>query len=319
MTSKSLPTETHPYVRLDAQADETLTSVSTEILRDLYKEHGALLLRGFTGGLEEFRRLAVELCPVAVQNDSRNRAPLAQDVQSASLGTLAFPLHPELSREPWRPDTCFFYCVSPPVAGGETTICDGVAIVQNLPAGLREELASRRLKYMQAARPEELQFWLGTSDPDDATIANPPPHCPYHFDRIGSQVVRIFTRAMLHRPMFTDELAFGNFLLFARFLRGRSFPLLDDGRPVPDEWLYMVKEVSERLTVPINWRRGDLLILDNSRFMHGRTALREGDGRLIATYFGYLAFAEPDEEEPPNAIWRRPGFHPPPLNLNAGD
>lgn len=320
MTRSSLPDATRPYLRLDAEADETLASIGREWLRDLYKEHGALLLRGFSGGLEEFRQLAVDLCPVAVQNESRNRATLgpAQDVQSASLGTLAFPLHPELSREPWRPDTCFFYCVNPPVTGGATTICDGVAIVRELPPDLREKMAGLRLKYEQLARPEELQFWLGVPDPDDAALGDPPRHCPYRFERVQGLVARGFTRPLLHRPMFSDELAFGNFLLFARFLRGRTFPLLDDGTPVPDEWLHVVKEVSDRLAAAIEWVRGDLLILDNSRFMHGRTAITEGDGRLIATYFGYAGFAVPDEEEPPNAIWRRAGFHPPKL-AKAGD
>jgi alpha-ketoglutarate-dependent taurine dioxygenase len=316
LTRESHPTATRPYVRFDAEAGETLASVSRERVRELYKEHGALLLRGFAGGLEEFRQLAVDLCPVAVQNESRNRAKLgpSQDVQSASLGTRAFPLHPELSREPWKPDAAFFYCVNPPVTGGHTTICDGVAIVRGLDPDLRDKMASRRLAYMHPARPNELQFWLGTADPDDAALAKPPPHCPYRFERIGNHVARIFTRPFLHRPMFTDELAFGNFLLFARFLRGQKFPLLDDRTPAPDEWLEVLKQISDRLTVPIEWQTQDLLILDNSRFMHGRTAITEGDGRLIATYFGYVDFAVPDGEEPPNPIWRRPGFYPPALD-----
>ena len=284
-------------------------------MREFYKEHGALLLRGFSGDLEDFRQFAVDLCPVAVNNESRNRLTLsaAKDVQSANLGTQPFPLHPELSREPWKPDAALFYCINPPAEGGSTTICDGVAIVRDLPSDLRKEMAKRRVKYGQVARPEELRFWLGVSDPDDAALAKPPAECPYRFERIGSKVVRTFTRPLLHRPMFTDELAFGNFLLFSRFLRGRSFPLLDDETVVPDEWLQAVKEVGDRLTVAIEWQRGDLLLLDNSRFMHGRTAVVEGDGRLIATYFGYVDFAVPDEEELSNAIWRRPGFYPPRL------
>ena len=51
--------------------------------------------------------------------------------------------------------------------------------------------------------------------------------------------------------------------------------------------------------------------------MHGRTAIVEGDGRLIATYFGYLDDAPRNPEEPTDPIWRRPGFIPPPTGLSA--
>jgi hypothetical protein len=118
--------------------------------------------------------------------------------------------------------------------------------------------------------------------------------------------------------MFSDELAFGNFLLFARYLRGvRTYPLLDDGTPVPDDWVEAVRQVSDRLAVPVDWRKGDLLILDNTRFMHGRTAVTDPDNRLIATYFGYLADAPPNAEDPADPVWRRPGFLPPATSLSG--
>jgi hypothetical protein len=52
-------------------------------------------------------------------------------------------------------------------------------------------------------------------------------------------------------------------------------------------------------------------MLDNTRFMHGRTAILDARERLIATFFGYLSFAIPDPEEPPNAPWRQSNFRPP--------
>lgn len=247
-------------------------------------------------------------------NESGNRALLGEGdaVQSVNLGTRPFPLHPELSREPWKPDCAFFYCLTPPRHGGATTICDGVAIAGGLPAAIRDAMSGRRLKYVQLATPAVLNFWLGTSEPSASDLANPPASCPYSFERIGGQVVRIFTRPLLHKPMFTDQRAFGNFLLFARYLRGvRNFPLLDDGSIVPDEWVEAVKQVSDRLTVAMDWRAGDLLMLDNSRFMHGRTEVEANDTRLIATYFGYLPFAPVSPEEPQGPVWRKPGFRPP--------
>ena len=51
--------------------------------------------------------------------------------------------------------------------------------------------------------------------------------------------------------------------------------------------------------------------MDNTRFMHGRTAIYEPHKRQIATYFGYLRFAIPDPEEPTDPVWRREDFVPP--------
>lgn len=314
MIEISLPEHSRPHVVLEARDGEQLRSIDQTEVEALFKQHGALLFRGFASDLDQFQQFAQSFCPVAVFNESRNRARLGerQDVQSVNLGTRPFPLHPELSREPWKPDCAFFYCITPPRHGGATTICDGVAIVKNLPDDVRTAMEQRRLKYVLPATPALLEYWLGTPSPTDAELASPPPHCPYTFERLGGTILKIFTRPLLHRPMFGDELAFGNFLLFARYLRGiRDFPLLDDGSIVPGEWVETVKQISDRLTAAMDWRQGDLLMIDNSRFMHGRTEVAPNDARLIATYFGYLRFAPPSAEEPHDPPWRKPGFAPP--------
>jgi hypothetical protein len=131
--------------------------------------------------------------------------------------------------------------------------------------------------------------------------------------RLGDgRVARVFSRPALHKPMFAEQLAFGNFLLFARFNNGRTdFPLLDDFQPVPEEWLQAIKETGDSLSVAVQWQKGDMVMLDNTRFMHGRTAIHDPNERIIATFFGYLDFAIPDPEEPADAIWRRENFVPP--------
>lgn len=317
MSQISLPDADRPYARVDAGPDEQLSSIDRDEALDLYRIHGALLFRGFPVDLDAFLRLARDLCPLSVFNDSGNRARLGdnQEVQSVNLGNKAFPLHPELSREPWKPDACFFYCLIPPSRGGATTICDGVAIVEALAPDLRQAMTERRIKYLMPTNPELLEYWLGTAQPSSVLLSDPPEDCPFAFERIEGRIARSFTRPLLHRPMFTDRLAFGNFLLFARYLRGiRNHPLLNDGSLVPDDWVEAVKQVSDALTVPIKWQAGDLLILDNSRFMHGRTEVVPNDQRLIATYFGYLASAPVNPEEPTDPLWRKPGFVPPPGN-----
>ena len=55
----------------------------------------------------------------------------------------------------------------------------------------------------------------------------------------------------------------------------------------------------------------DVLVLDNTRFLHGRRAIADAAQRTIATFFGYVRFAVPDTEELPQAPWRQGDFRPP--------
>jgi len=308
------PATCRPYVTLQSTVETSPMDVEEAEIMRLFKEHGALLLRGFGVEIESLSAFTDQFCSGSVFNESPDRLLLDADhnIQSVNSGTSAFPLHPELSREPWKPDVCFFACLIPPRALGATTICDGVELVRQLPDAVRKGFEGRRLRYVQAASPEIFQFWLGTTAPTDAERATPPPHCPYDFDRYGDHDVRIFSRPALHRPMFTESLAFGNFLLFSfYFNRMRGFPSFDDGQFVPDEWLEIVKSTGESLTAAIEWQEGDLLMLDNSRFMHGRTAVIENDNRMIASYFGYLKDAPVNPEEPVDPPWRSSTFCPP--------
>jgi alpha-ketoglutarate-dependent taurine dioxygenase len=308
------PVPERPLALLTADDARDPLALDPALVVALYKAHGALLLRGFDLDLDRFRHFTAQFCSGSVFNESPDRRVLDADhgIQSVNGGTRAFPLHPELSREPWKPDVCFFACLVPPRTLGATTICDGIELVRRLPAEVRDGLAGRRLVYNQLATPETLRYWLGTATPDDSALAAPPPACPYAFWRAGEHVVRSFSRPALHRPMFADGPAFGNFLLFARFFNEQpGFPVLDDGRHVPEHWLHAIRTTGERLSLGVAWRQGDLLMLDNTRFMHGRTAVTDPDTRLIASYFGYLDFARPDPEEPAGAPWRTTAFRPP--------
>jgi alpha-ketoglutarate-dependent taurine dioxygenase len=294
--------------------DSSLDAVDAAAVRDRLEREGVLLLRGASPDVPAFRRLAERLCSTSVFNESPNRESVEADsnVQTVDLGADAFPLHPELSREPWRPDVAMFHCIVPPAGGGETTVCDGIGIVERLPADLVAEMAARRLLYIRRATPAELRFWLGTEFPSNQQLAEPPARCPYEFRAVRGMILRVFSRPLLHRPLFDQRLAFGNFLLFARDYLGRpNLPCLEDGSRVPDSWLDAVRAAAEPITIPIDWQAGDVALIDNSRVMHGRRAIPDPAHRRIASYFGYLRDAPVNSDEPADPVWRREEFRPP--------
>ena len=304
-----------PQVVIEAAGERAITDLDPSAIIDLYKTYGAILFRGFDVDVSHFGHFVRQFCTTSVVNESAGRRAIDAEanIHSVDGGIGEFALHPELSREPWKPDVAFFGCLGAPTYGGRTTICDGVALAREMSEPVRRGLAERRLLYLKPTWPSLLDYWLGTATPTDDQLATPPAGCPYQFRRYpDGEIVRFFSRPALHRPMFIDAPAFGNFLLFARFNHGRpDHPVLDDGSLVPEAWLQDIKATGDRLSVAIDWRRGDLLMLDNTRFMHGRTAIVDPGERLIQTYFGYLGFAIPDPEEPVDAIWRRKNFVPP--------
>ena len=72
-----------------------------------------------------------------------------------------------------------------------------------------------------------------------------------------------------------------------------------------------MREAAAAITYPVEWQAGDLVVLDNSRFMHGRRSVDDPLKRRIASYFGYVDFAPPRPDEPADPIWRREQFRPP--------
>ncbi len=312
----SLPEPRRPYALVEPESESGILALDQTTVIELFKSHGAILLRGFGTGLDEFGKFARSFCKTGVINESPGRAILnpANRIRSVDGGSGAFALHPELAREPWKPDAAFFGCLSAPRrGGGNTTICDGIALVRALPDETRRGLEGRRLVYGMGTWPELLKFWLGTAVPGDELLATPPPGCPYRFTRLPrGNILRYFSRPALHRPMFAPGPAFGNFLLFARFNNRRhDYPLLDDLSPVPEAWLQAIRAAGDDTLAEIEWQSGDVLMLDNTRFMHGRTAIVDPGERLIATFFGYLHFAPTVPEEPIDPIWGCQDFEPP--------
>lgn len=298
----------HVLVRADKN-DPSLLELDADLVRRLYKAHGAVLFRGFDLNIQIFGKITQRFCTHSAFNESPGRTMIDRknNVQSVDNGEDAFPLHPEMSRLPWKPDACWFGCLVAPTVGCETTVCDGVELVRKLPASVRKAFEKRRLRYRIEAQKSFLQFWYASDDPGDEALANPPADCPFTFEREDGVIYCIFTAPALHEPMFTKERAWGNFLFFSRYLHDLPYyPCFEDGSKVPDELVSAVKKVADRLEIPLKWQAKDLLLLDNTRFMHGRRAILPDVPRLILTYFGYINFAEPGAEEPANAIWRDP-------------
>jgi alpha-ketoglutarate-dependent taurine dioxygenase len=67
-----------------------------------------------------------------------------------------------------------------------------------------------------------------------------------------------------------------------------SIVRFEDGLKIPDDVIFELKDVTDKLTLPIAWQKGDILMIDNTRLLHGRKSFSDNQ-REIYVRMGHLA------------------------------
>jgi len=134
---------------LTGSSSKKLGDLSLSGIRSQFRRHGALLFRGFSPGIDEFRSFTEQFCQyfIAYPGSKRDSVGNETNIQTVDVEKKAIRLHSEMSYSPVRPDLAWFFCVVPPRQGGATTLCDGIAMAEALPGALREWLQNKRLRY----------------------------------------------------------------------------------------------------------------------------------------------------------------------------
>jgi len=292
--SIELPDDQLPMVQVFANAKKKeLSNIDSRQVVDLFKVHGAILFRDFDFDLSAFAKFTDQFCDSYIRNESPGRESLDDDgrIQTVNLGERHFPLHPELSREPWQPDIAWFNCEQAATMQGETTVCDGIAAAKAFSPSLFAHLKESTLAHTIPATLEWCTNYLGNPDLriDEVERYSTP---AMQFKLKNGEITRTYLRPMLHKPMFSDQWAYGNFLVFARKqLRVSYFPTYANGEEIPDGIVDEIEQVTNGLASDIKWQKGDLVMLDNTRFMHGRNPIGDPQNRRIYTQFGYASFS----------------------------
>jgi alpha-ketoglutarate-dependent taurine dioxygenase len=69
-------------------------------------------------------------------------------------------------------------------------------------------------------------------------------------------------------------MVFINSLLPAKHIAPNSV-LFDDNSEIPDDLVSELNEIADKITTKISWKKGDILMVDNTRIMHGRRAFSD--------------------------------------------
>ena len=246
-----------------------------------FREHGWLVFRGFSPDAAAFDTFARAFTQTHFLGYGRAPFPALPAITMANESLLALAPHADngLRPEPQRPDITWFYCEVPAERDGETTFFDGTRVWNVLAPATQELLLARRFRFVTR------YAWRQMRLPDYAAFEK-------LVAQLGGTVRATFPddsaevellSAPVRRTRWGDALAFTSSFALAGTpgfeamrvsLEGSEEPELPG--PLRAELLAALDTCCE----PWRWEPRDVVMLDNTRYLHGRRGFADVRRRM---------------------------------------
>jgi alpha-ketoglutarate-dependent taurine dioxygenase len=273
-------------------------AVNKERVTRSLETSGAVLIRGFTAWTESEFRVLVNAVggeePLEYVYRSTPRTGLGRGIYTATEYSpgLSIPMHNENAYQRDWPMLLFFFGAYPADGGGgQTTLADTVRVTARIAASIRDRFEKKKVMYIRNYRKDvdlpwsvvfqtdsrrEVEEYCATHDirfewtPGgglrtwqvcDAISAHP---------RTGQRIW--FNQAHLFHPSSLDKRT--RQTLHAMY-KDEDLPrnaTYGDGSAIEESVLEEIREAYSKKTLGgVEWRKGDVLILDNMLVSHGRS------------------------------------------------
>jgi alpha-ketoglutarate-dependent taurine dioxygenase len=280
---------THANPDLSAVLAEHAVEIKDELL-----EHGALLFRGFAvDSVEKFSAVADQVGNARLNYTYRStpRTSLGAGVFTATEfpQTQEIPLHCENAYQRDWPMLVAFCCLQPASVGGATPIASMRSATQAIGGAVMDEFEQRRVKYVRHYRPYVDLPWetvFQTSDKHE--VARFCDNAGIEHEWLDEETLRTgqICQGVATHPVTGEKLFFNQAHLFhvsslgadtaqsmidmfgADRLPRQSF--FGDGAELAPDVLQAVRQGLNQQAYDVAWEQGDVLLLDNMQFAHGR-------------------------------------------------
>ncbi len=312
MPTRALFSAPHHPVVITPTADGGLDALIDDLaarptwMRGLLIEHGGVLLRGFRiDDAAQFQRCAAALGAVTGSYAGGNspRTQVAGDVFTSTEfpASETISLHQEMSYLPRPPRRLFFHCQVPATLGGQTTLAHAGDVLRALPAAVVQAFQGRRLRYVRTFQPEGRlgKTWQATWHTDDRVQverAIAAQGSTFQWLADGGLRVETLCDGLATHPVTGQKLWFNQAEQWhasalapaTRALLEQSFGAgnlahhceFEDG-PIAEDMLDEIRATLRANRLLFDWRRGDLLMIDNLALMHGREPFRGSRRTLV--------------------------------------
>jgi alpha-ketoglutarate-dependent taurine dioxygenase len=283
---------------------EDWAGANTAFVDAALRERGALLIRGLNiASSKQFARALTTLFGEPLLDyvyRSTPRVGLKDNIYTATEypRDQVIPQHNENAYANRWPMRIAFWCMLPSPVGGETPIADSRIIYENIPLDIRSEFERKGVRYVRNysnvdlpwtevfqttsraeveryCRDNDLDYeWYGedclrTSQVNDAVQIH-----PITGERLWFNQAHLFHEASLPNGVREGLLA-----SLGRERLPRT-ALFGDGSPISGDVIDTIAEIYESRKLKFTWEQGDLLLLDNMLYTHGRMPF-DGDRKVL--------------------------------------
>jgi alpha-ketoglutarate-dependent taurine dioxygenase len=308
-----------PY-RIDAVGRNTnlsdFVSAQPEGLRAIVLEHGSVLFRGFTlDSTADFQAFigALDSKTMTYTYRSTPRTALDKDIFTATEypSQLEIPLHCENSYQRSWPMWLAFCCINNATTGGQTPVADMRKVTAAIGASVLERFAKRGVMYIRHYHPYVDLSWeevFQTKDRDevgrfcmenridydwlDGGILRTQQVCQGVAEHPLTKDIVFFNQAHLFHPSSLGEKAARDMERLFSATRMPRNACYGDGNEIDLDDLIQVRAAFETYAINVEWQKGDVLILDNMQFAHGRRAFT-GKRLVLASFLDPYRLSTP--------------------------
>jgi len=209
------------------------------------------------------------------------------------------PLHHEMAQTPFYPTWLFFFCEKAPESGGATPVCHSGALWNKLQAALptfARNCEKHGLRYSNVMPGENDagsglgRSWRSTFSVESREDAESRMNeLGYSWEWLADDSLRATTPTL---PAVLETIpgqkTFFNQLIaaFYGWKDARNDPsksiTLGNGDPIDPEDIHKTTELAESCTFDVQWKEGQVALVDNRIAMHGRKPF-EGTRKVLAS------------------------------------
>ena len=255
-------------------ANTSLLELNKEEIINLFKSYGVLLFRGFETDVDTFAKFSNSLSTDFIDYTGGvfNRQMINGEPTILTVTDFnhEVKLHGEMYYTKNPPLMIWFFCANPPLQDGETILCDGEQLFCELSSSMKDLFNSKKLKFSDTLNKEDWQEKYKTNDF----------HVVQEICNINGMEVKInedesiirhFLTSAIHKNRTRENYIFINSLLAAKHINPETV-CFDDDSEIRKEIILELNKIAQRITIEISWKKGDILMIDNTKIMHGRRA-----------------------------------------------